>query len=70
AVIDISDTGIGMSETIIERIFEPFFTTKEGGKSAGLGLAMAYGTVRDHNGFIDVFSEPDRGSVFKMFLPV
>jgi PAS domain S-box-containing protein len=64
--ISISDTGMGMDRETRERLFEPFFTTKE--KGTGLGLALAYGTIKKHGGFIRVFSEPDKGSTFEVNL--
>jgi PAS domain S-box-containing protein len=69
AVIEVSDTGIGMSSEILARVFEPFFTTKDIGKGSGLGLAMVYGFVKQSGGHVEVESARGRGTTFRLFLP-
>lgn len=69
-ILSVSDTGIGMSPKIKERIFEPFFTTKEKTGGTGMGMASLYGIVKNHGGFITVYSEEGKGSIFRLYFPV
>ena len=68
-LIQVIDTGTGMTKKIIERIFDPFFSTKPHGKGTGLGLSTSLGIAKSHGGFINVYSELDKGSTFKVYLP-
>ncbi|MEE9567308.1 MAG: PAS domain S-box protein [Desulfobacteria bacterium] len=67
--VTIADTGIGISDDIKDKVFEPFFTTKEVGKGTGLGLSISYGIIKDYDGTIEVETEPDKGTTFKITLP-
>jgi signal transduction histidine kinase/CheY-like chemotaxis protein len=68
--IEVTDTGMGINESIQERIFEPFFTTKDKGQGTGLGLSVVYGIVKSHAGLINVDSKPERGTSFRLYFPV
>ena len=67
--LTVTDSGVGMNEGTLKRIFEPFFTTKDVGKGTGLGLPTAHGIIKQHHGWIEVNSQPGRGSAFVVFLP-
>ena len=69
AMLSVMDTGTGISQEILEKIFEPFFTTKEAGKGTGLGLAVAYGAIQDHDGFMTIESQLGAGTTFRILLP-
>jgi len=68
--IAVSDTGPGIDELLKEKIFEPFFTTKDKGKGTGLGLSVVFGVMQNHNGFVDVESEPGKGATFTLYFPL
>jgi two-component system, NtrC family, sensor kinase len=68
--VEIEDNGVGIPRADQSKIFEPFYTTKPPGRGTGLGLSICYGIVEDHRGRIEVESQPGRGSIFRVFLPV
>ncbi len=69
-ILSVADTGVGMESDQLPKIFEPFYTTKEPGKGSGLGLAMVYGSIKQHGGHIEVSSTPGEGTTFYIYLPV
>ncbi len=67
--LSVTDTGVGMDATTVQRVLEPFFSTKDPGKGTGLGLSVVYGIVQQHEGWLDIRSTPGRGSTFEIYLP-
>jgi CheY-like chemotaxis protein len=70
AIITVTDSGHGMDQGTKQKVFDPFFTTKEVGKGTGLGLSMVMGIIKQHGGFIELHSQPGKGSVFELYLPL
>ncbi len=68
-MVEVTDTGLGMSQEVMNKFFEPFFTTKEVGKGTGLGVSISYGIVKDYDGTIDVASQIGEGTTFTLTFP-